>query len=93
MLTPSPALERLSEVPSIHAYLATLRARLVEDGVLVADCSGLRFTKSYVFNSPSTAAGVVLGRSANGRIEWKDQTGATLKQRQESALVASSPPA
>ena len=88
----SGSVARLSEVPSIHAYLATLRARLVEDGVLVADGPGLRFTKSYVFNSPSTAAGVVLGRSANGRIEWKDQTGATLKQRQESALVASSPP-
>jgi len=78
---------RLTKLPSIHAYLVTLRPRLVDEGVLVPDSTGMRFTKSYVFDSPSTAAGVVLGRSANGRKEWKDETGATLKQRQESALA------
>lgn len=34
-----------------------------------------RFSQDYVFSSPSTAAAVVLGRSANGRIEWKDAKG------------------
>ena len=39
------------------------------------------------FSSPSTAAAVVLGRSANGRIEWKDAHGRTVKwlQEQEAA--------
>ena len=29
------------------------------------------FTKDYVFSSPSYAAGVVMGRNANGKTEWK----------------------
>jgi hypothetical protein len=36
-----------------------------------------------VFNSPSLAAAVVLGRSANGRIEWKNRKGHAVKQLQE----------
>jgi len=39
-------------------------------------------SQDYVFTSPSTAAAVVLGRSANGRIEWKDARGRTLKELQ-----------
>ena len=43
----------------------------------------LAFTQDYLFNSPSTAAGVVQGRSANGRIDWKDNYGKTLKDFQD----------
>lgn len=43
-----------------------------------------RLTQDYTFNSPSTAAGVLLGRSANGRIEWSDAQGRTLKEIQEA---------
>ncbi|MDP1650160.1 MAG: GIY-YIG nuclease family protein [Rubrivivax sp.] len=35
-----------------------------------------------VFTSPSTAAAVLLGRSANGRNEWKDAQGRPLKELQ-----------
>jgi hypothetical protein len=77
---------RIDAVPSIHAYLRTLRDKLVVDGVLVADGAHLRFTRAHLFDSPSTAAGVVLGRSANGRKEWKDASGRTLKELQEAAL-------
>lgn len=47
--------------------------QLCEDGVLrEADEAGLRrFTRDYAFSSSSAAAAVVLGRSANGRKEWK----------------------
>ncbi|WP_083885822.1 DUF4357 domain-containing protein [Methanomethylovorans hollandica] len=38
----------------------------------------------YTFSSPSTAAGVHLGRSANGLIEWKNNKGKTLKEMQEA---------
>jgi len=44
--------------------------------------SDYSFTQDQVFGSPSTAAGVVLGRTANGRIEWKSADGKTLKQLQ-----------
>jgi len=77
---------RLDEVRSIHPFLTALRQRLIDEGVLHPDGAGLRFAKPYVFASPSTAAGVVTGRNANGRIEWKDSAGRTLKERQEAAL-------
>ncbi len=60
-----------------------LRQELIGNGVLAAEAGGYRFTQDYVFTSPSTAAAVVLGRSANGRIEWKDAQGRTLKELQE----------
>jgi hypothetical protein len=54
----------------------------IGNGVLATVASGYRFSQDYVFTSPSTAAAVVLGRSANGRIEWKDAQGRTLKELQ-----------
>jgi Domain of unknown function (DUF4357) len=77
---------RLDETPSIHAFLTALRQRLIDEAVLHPDGGGLRFAKPYVFASPSTAAGVVTGRNANGLIMWKDSAGRTLKERQEAAL-------
>lgn len=60
-----------------------LRAELIENGVLAKDGEHYRFTQDYAFSSPSTAAAIVLGRSANGRIEWMDAKGRTLKELQE----------
>ncbi len=71
------------EVSSIHAYLVELRKSLLAQGVLEPAGAGYRLTQDYTFNSPSTAAGVLLGRSSNGRIEWKDSNGQTLKEIQE----------
>ncbi len=61
-----------------------LRDDLLNIGVLVLDGAALRFTQDYLFSSPSTAASLIEGRSANGRIEWKDQNGRTLKALQEA---------
>jgi hypothetical protein len=41
------------------------------------------FAQDYVFPSPSTAAGVVQGRAANGRVDWKTKEGKTLKELQD----------
>lgn len=71
-------------VPSCHAYLVELRESLIEQGVLIPDQDGYKLAQDYTFNSPSTAAGVLLGRSANGRVEWKDAKGRTLKGIQEA---------
>ncbi len=60
-----------------------LRQELINNGVLQDDNGNFKFSQDYAFNSPSTAAAVVLGRSANGRIEWKDASGKTLKELQE----------
>jgi hypothetical protein len=76
------------EVASIHAYLADLRKSLLTQGVLEPAGAGYRVTQDYTFNSPSTAAGVLLGRSSNGRVEWKDANGRTLKEIQEAEAGA-----
>lgn len=36
--------------------------------------------EDILFNTPSGAASFVLGRSANGYIEWKNEEGQTLRQ-------------
>lgn len=50
-------------------------AALLGDGTLRAEVDGLaRFTQDVVFSSPSAAAAVVAGRSANGRTSWIDSS-------------------
>jgi len=61
-----------------------LREYLIGNGVMAKEDGGIYlFTQDYVFTSPSMAAAVVLGRSANGRTEWYDDQGRTLKALQE----------
>ncbi len=72
------------EVPSCHSYLKELRAALISNGVLKPAGEGYAFAQDYVFPSPSTAAGVVQGRAANGRVDWKTKDGKTLKDLQEA---------
>ncbi len=74
------------EVRSIPPHFSQLRRSLVEQGVLHDAGSHYVLTQDYLFSSPSTAAAVVLGRSANGRSEWKTGDGRTLKQVQDSQL-------
>jgi hypothetical protein len=54
-----------------HNY-RTHREKLESDGTLVTSPDGktVYFTHNQVFRSPSAAAAVVLGRSANGPNEW-----------------------
>lgn len=63
--------EVLPGTPSYNAY-ATLRQKLIDDGVLVGQAPDRqRFARPWPFSSPSAAASVVLDRNANGRTEWK----------------------
>lgn len=63
-----------------------LRQSLIEDGTLVEHgADQLRLTKTYAFDSPSSAASVLAGGSKNGRDEWKDVQGRSLKENQERA--------
>jgi len=65
--------------------------QLVSDGVLVSDGQGmLTFNDDQAFSSPSAAAAVVSGRSANGRTVWTvegaGQTYAAWQDQQLSAV-------
>jgi hypothetical protein len=72
----------LKERASAHQYPYTLasRRRLIEDGTLVVEGDLLKFTRDSEFSSPSAAATVVHGGSANGLLAWKSKDGKTLKE-------------
>jgi hypothetical protein len=63
-----------------------LRDALIEKGVIATGHSGLSFTQDYTFDSPSAAAAVIMGRNANGRVEWRTKAGVTLKEIQEGNI-------
>ena len=71
----------LDERASAHQYpwVINARMRLKGEGILVAESGFLRFTKDSEFSSPSAAAAVVHGGTANGRTAWKNNSGKTLK--------------
>jgi len=71
---------RSETTPSCHEYLIATRNKLVESGILLRNNGFLVFNEDYVFNSPSTAGGVVLGRATNGWTQWRDAKGATLDE-------------
>jgi hypothetical protein len=70
-----------STTPSMSDSLKRLRNSMLSDGTINSEFT---FTKDYVFTSPSLAAAIVMGRNANGRIEWKTAEGTTIKQIEES---------
>lgn len=76
----------LETVPSCHEYMVALRTKLLHSGVLVRKDNYLEFVEDYVFNSPSTAGGVVLGRSTNGWKKWKSKVGKTLDELKRQSL-------
>ncbi len=75
---------RQSTTKSMHSYLEGLRKSLVDRGVFVHEGNQYILSQNYTFNSPSQAAAALMGRNANGRVEWKDAQGSTLKEIQES---------
>lgn len=71
------------DTPSIPTALKALRQSLYEKEILKkTEQNRFIFTKDYLFGSPSTAAGVIQGRSANGRRDWKDGKGLSLNDRE-----------
>lgn len=65
-------------VPSCHEYLINLRLKLLKDQIMIEKAGNYEFVQDYIFNSPSTAGGVILGRSTNGWTKWKNSSGKTL---------------
>lgn len=80
---------RVGNVASIQGTSQErFRAQLVTDGVLTQQGSQYVFTRDTLFSSPSMAAIAVLGRSANGWIEWKTEHGQTLDGAKRQAVQA-----
>ena len=63
-----------------YPYTLATRKRFIEDGTLVEDAGHLQFTRDAELSSPSAAATVVHGGSANGLTAWRSKSGKTLKE-------------
>jgi hypothetical protein len=55
------------------------RNKLIENQVMRVEGDSVVFDKDHLFRSPSTAAVALMGRTANGWIEWKIKSGETWK--------------
>jgi len=67
--------------PAFHHHnYKNLRDSLIKKGKLIEKGDFCIFVDDYVFDSPSAAAAVVLGRSAAGPREWKTVENKTLKE-------------
>ncbi len=77
----------LEQRPSAESYPYVIaeRKQLIADGTLIEKGGFLVFTKDAEFSSPSAAAAVVHGGSANGLLAWKNGEGKSLKQLDEQA--------
>ena len=77
----------LEERPSAenYPYVMAQRRQLIAEGVLTEKDGFLVFTRDAEFSSPSAAAAVIHGGSANGLIAWKTEGGKSLKQLDEQA--------
>ena len=61
-----------------------LRDKLLYNKAIIQDPEGLVLTRDLLFSSPSTAASIIMGRSANGLAEWKTKDGRILKSLEET---------
>lgn len=60
-----------------------MRRKLVETKIMVENGDKLIFAEDAVFNSPSAASNMILGRNSNGFTEWVNKAGLTFKEVQE----------
>ncbi|MCP4114121.1 MAG: GIY-YIG nuclease family protein [Desulfobacteraceae bacterium] len=68
-----------STVNSCAPSILKLRQSLMDQKIIVEENQELVLSSDHLFSSPSTAAAIVMGRTANGLIEWKTKDGKTLK--------------
>ncbi|MDR6158023.1 hypothetical protein QF023_001539 [Chryseobacterium sp. SLBN-27] len=68
-----------SVTSSLNQSIINLRQRLIDEQKIVVINNKFVFTEDYLFSSPSTAAAIVMGRSANGLTEWRLSDGRILK--------------
>lgn len=69
--------------PVTNSYPKTmqkLRDTLISEGIIIKAQSKLILKRDYLFSSSSSAAMIIMGRSANGLTEWKLKSGKTLQE-------------
>ena len=75
-----------STVPSFQKGFILLREELIANEIIKEDQGKFTLATDYLFSSPSAAAAVIMGRSANGLIEWKDKAGKSIKDIESAEI-------
>jgi len=75
------------ETPSLGNGIHNQRQKLIDNGIINCSTTPWTLNQDYGFSSASTAASVIMGRQANGRTEWQNQHGTTLKAMQEAQIT------
>ena len=73
---------KLNSSQSLSKSSYKRRQKLIDNNVLQVSSNKYVFAEDTVFNSVSSAAMVVLGREANGNIEWVNTDGLSYKETQ-----------
>ncbi len=72
---------RRENVPSIRGTRdERFRERLIESGLFKVEGDRVVMQKDHLFASPSMAAVALMGRTANGWVDWKNAAGKTLNE-------------
>ncbi len=88
------SLGRKTNVPSMAGSSGErIRKALFTSGVMRIDGDSVVFEKDHLFRSPSMAAIALMGRAANGWLEWKAEDGRTLDELKRQDLATPMPPA
>jgi len=74
------SIARAEVTQSARESVGVKRPELIGSGVLKESPKGLVFTSDTVFATPSAAASIVTGGSANGWVEWRNSKGQTLDE-------------
>jgi len=82
VLAGSEAVLEARDSASKYPSVLVQRNKLIEEGVLSVQKEAYIFNKDVEFSSPSAAAAVIHGGSANGLISWVNSSGIQLKQLQ-----------
>ena len=69
-------------------FVDSARKRLIADGIIVEEGGHFVFKEDFLFKAPSGAAMVILGRTANGWMEWKNKDGVQIDQLRKQAAMA-----
>lgn len=69
--------------PSCTETYRNMRRKLIETKIMFENQDKLIFAEDAIFNSPSAASNMVLGRNSNGFTEWVNKKGETFKKVQE----------
>ena len=82
VLKGSEALDQIKE--TLTPGYKKIKRDLIDSGKLAKNGDKFILQVDYLFNSPSAAAGILIGQASNGRTLWKNDQGRTIAEIEEA---------